>query len=155
MTQPPVDHTFRLATFLSELRYQDLPTPVVEQAKKSILNVLGCGLGYALHGPATKALAVIQSRRQPPEATVIGRKERTSLENAALVNGIALTTADFDDTHLKTVIHPSGTPVAALLAWADLNHMSGEEFLLAFICGLETECAVANAISPAHYRDGW
>lgn len=150
-----VDHTLLLAEFLSNLTYDDLPSQVITQAKKSLLNSLGCGLGYARHGPAQKAFSMISGGRSCEEATILGRKQRTSVENAILVNGIALTTADYDDTHLKTVIHPSGTPLAALLSWSEVNHISGKDFVLAFVCGVEAQCAVGNAVSPAHYRDGW
>lgn len=150
-----VDHTLLLAEFLSNLTYDDLPPEVVLQAKKSILNVLGCGIGYVRHRPAEKVFAMIQGGRDSEEASILGRSERASVENAILINGIAMTTADFDDTHLRTVNHPSGTSVAALLSWAETNHMSGKDFLLAFVCGLEVQCAVANAVVPAHYRDGW
>ena len=150
-----VDHTLQLATFLSELTYNDLPPQVVDQAKKSILNALGCGLGYALHPPAEKAFAMVSSQRACNDATILGRRQRAATEDAILVNGIAMTTADYDDTYLKTVIHPSGTSLAALLSWAETNHVSGQGFLLAFICGVEAQCAVGNAISPAHYHDGW
>ncbi|KAK5056172.1 hypothetical protein LTR84_012725 [Exophiala bonariae] len=150
-----VDHTFLLAEFLSGLTYEDLPSEVIQQAKKSILNALGCGLGYAQHGPAEKAFLLIQNGRSCEDATILGRRQRASVENAILINGIAMTTADYDDTHLKTVIHPSGTSLAALLSWAEVNHMAGKDFLLAFICGVEAQCAVGNAVSPAHYRDGW
>jgi aconitate decarboxylase len=150
-----VDHTLQLAEYLSNLRYKDLPSEVVLQAKKSLLNALGCGLGYALHPQAEKVFSVIRNDKRCPDATIIGRSERTSSENAALINGVAMTTADYDDTHLRTVIHPSGTPVAALLSYSEANHISGENFLLAFICGVEAQCAVGNALGPAHYRDGW
>lgn len=150
-----VDHTLLLAEFLSNLTYDDLTPQIITQAKKSLFNSLGCGLGYARHGPAEKAFSMIEGGRGCEEATILGRRQRTSVENAILINGIALTTADYDDTHLKTVIHPSGTPLAALLSWAEVNHISGKDFLLAFVCGVEAQCAVGNAISPAHYRDGW
>lgn len=150
-----VDHTFLLAEFLSNLTYDELPPEVIIQAKKSILNALGCGLGYARHGPAEKVFSMIESGRPCDYATILGRRQRASIENAILINGIAMTTADFDDTHLKTVIHPSGTSLAALLSFAEVNHISGKDFLLAFVCGVEAQCAVGNAISPAHYRDGW
>lgn len=150
-----VDHTLQLAEYLSNLRYKDLPSEVVLQAKKSLLNALGCGLGYALHPQAEKVFSVIRNDKRCPDATIIGRSERTSSENAALINGVAMTTADYDDTHLRTVIHPSGTPLAALLSYSEGNRISGENFLLAFVCGVEAQCAVGNALGPAHYRDGW
>jgi len=150
-----VDHTLLLAQFLSNLTYEDLTPHVISQATKSLFNSLGCGLGYARHGQAEKAFSMIADGRPCEDATILGRQQRASVENAILINGIALTTADYDDTHLKTVIHPSGTPLAALLSWAEVNHISGQDFLLAFVCGVEAQCAVGNAISPAHYRDGW
>ena len=150
-----LDHTLQLATYLSSLRYQDLPVEVVLQAKKSVLNALGCGLGYASHDQANKVFSVVGKDRRCPDATIIGRKERTNIECAALINGVAMTTADYDDTHLRTVIHPSGTPLAALLSYSEVNSISGENFLLSLICGIEAQCAVGNALTPAHYRDGW
>lgn len=151
----PTDRTLKLATHLAHLQYHSLPPSVVSQAKKCIINALGCGVGYVSAPPAQKALAMIQSESPCAEATILGRKDRASIQNAILVNGIAFTTADFDDTYLKTVVHPSGTSLAALLSFAEVSHLSGKEFILAFVCGLETQLAVANAISPSHYEDGW
>jgi 2-methylcitrate dehydratase PrpD len=150
-----LDNTFALAQYLSHLSYDNLPEQVVLQAKNSVLNALGCGIGYSHHGPAQKAMSMVETNSGPGVATMLGRSQHASIENAMLINGIALTTADYDDTHLRTVIHPSGTPLAALISFAEANHMTGKDFLLAFVCGVETQCAVGNAISPSHYRDGW
>jgi aconitate decarboxylase len=150
------DRTANLATFLSELKYEDLPADVVLAAKKSILNALGCGLGYAHHAPAEKVFQYVRNTQTASDtATILGRSIRTSAENAALINGIAITTADFDDTHLKTVNHPSGTALAALLALAEQRPMSGKDFLLAFVVGVEAQIAVGIAVSPGHYKSGW
>ena len=149
------DYTSLLAEYLSNLRFDDLPADVILQAKKSILNAFGCGIGYSHHGPANKAMSIIDSSSSSGHATLLGRAQRTTVENALLINGIAMTTADYDDTHLRTVIHPSGTPLAALISYAEANHMSGRDFILAFVCGVEAQCGVGNAISPSHYRSGW
>ena len=42
---------------------------------------------------------------------MLGRGDKLDLLHAALVNGISSHVFDFDDTHLKTIIHPAG-PVA-------------------------------------------
>jgi 2-methylcitrate dehydratase PrpD len=62
---------------------------------------------------------------------------------------------DFDDTHLKTVIHPSGPVASALLALAEHRPMSGADFMHAFILGVEVECRIGNAVYPSHYDVGW
>jgi 2-methylcitrate dehydratase PrpD len=43
------------------------------------------------------------------------------MASAALVNGITSHTFDFDDTHLKTIIHPAGPVASALLALAEVT----------------------------------
>jgi len=62
---------------------------------------------------------------------------------------------DFDDTHLKSVIHPSAPVLGALVALSDERTVSGARFLHAFALGVETACRIANAVSPGHYEKGW
>lgn len=156
----PQDETLALATFLSELIYEQLPAEVIEHAKACILNALGCALGSANAEPRRKAIEAlifdkIERLGVSQGATVIGRGERVDVQTAAFLNGVAITTSDYDDTHLRTVIHPSGTPLAAILPWAEVHHLSGKEVILALVVGIEAQCAVGNAISPSHYADGW
>jgi 2-methylcitrate dehydratase PrpD len=53
------------------------------------------------------------------------------------------------------VIHPSGTVASALLALAERKALNGNEFLHAFILGIEAECRIGNAVYPSHYDVGW
>lgn len=62
---------------------------------------------------------------------------------------------DFEDTHTRTIIHPTAPVAPALFALAESSRMSGEQLLLAFVLGVETECRIGNAISPWHYQRGW
>src|ERR671916_1566005 len=62
---------------------------------------------------------------------------------------------DFDDTHLKTIIHPAGPVASALLPLAERDRLSGRAFLEALIVGVEVECRLGNAVYPAHYDVGW
>lgn len=159
------DETLALATFFSQLSYEDLPEGVILHAKASILNALGCALGSANAEPHRKAFAALISSVSPlaggtttgtpNAAAILGHSERTDVNTAAFLNGIAITTADYDDTHLRTVIHPSGTALAAILAWAEPHHLSGKEIILAFVTAVEVQCAVGNALSPSHYANGW
>ena len=63
---------------------------------------------------------------------------------------------DYDDTHLDTIIHPTGPVASALLAVAEWKGgFSGKEFLLALIVGIEVECKLGLAVWPEHYDVGW
>ncbi|KAH8811294.1 mmge/prpd family protein-like protein [Xylogone sp. PMI_703] len=157
--RPDRDETLALATFFSQLSYDDLPEDVISHAKACILNALGCALGSANAEPHRKAFAALISENSTINgadgATILGHSQRTDVNTAAFLNGIAITTADYDDTHLQTVIHPSGAALAAILAWAESHHVSGKEVILAFVVAVEIQCAVGNAISPSHYANGW
>ena len=143
-----------LAEFLVESRYADIPAAVRHQATRSVLNWLGCAVGGCRHETIDRALTALGPFSGPPQATVLGRGERLDIMHAALINGISSHVFDFDDTHLKTVIHPSGPVASALLALAEHRRISGEDFLHAFILGVEAECRIGKAVYPSHYDVG-
>jgi aconitate decarboxylase len=147
--------TAQLTTFLSNLKYSDLSPSLIHHAKSSILNALGCALGGSTASPAVKARLATLPLSTSNTSTILARPEKTDFQTAALINGIALTNADYDDTHLRTVIHPSGAVLCAILAWGELHHLSGKDILLAFIVGVEAQLRVGNSISPGHYEVGW
>src|SRR3982751_1667664 len=147
--------TRRLARFVVEHKAGAIPQNVKHQAARSFLNWLGCAGGGARHETVERALAALGPFSGPAEATVLGRRDRLAIMHAALMNGITSHTFDFDDTHLKTVIHPSGPGASAILALAERRPVSGAEFLHAFILGVEVECRIGNAVYPQHYDVGW
>lgn len=144
-----------LAQFIVSARPEDVPAGVRHEAKRALLNWLGCAIGGA-HAPAVDlALDAMREFSGPPAATIINRGVRLDVPNAALINGIGSSALDFDDTHLRTVIHPTVPVASAALALAEQQSASGGELMHAFILGVEAECKVGNAISPEHYDAGW
>jgi 2-methylcitrate dehydratase PrpD len=90
-----------------------------------------------------------------PQASVIGRHDRVDALNAALFNGISSHVLDFDDTHMATLVHPSGPVLSALLALAEYHPIDGNTFVEAIVFGIEVECRIALGVCPAHYDIGW
>jgi 2-methylcitrate dehydratase PrpD len=147
--------TRTLARFMVEHNAANIPQKVRHEAARSFLNWLGCAVGGSRHETVERALAALAPFSGPPEATVLGRGDRLDIMHAALMNGITSHTFDFDDTHLKTVIHPSGPVASAILALAERRPVSGAAFLHAFILGVEVECRIGNSVYPEHYDVGW
>ena len=147
--------TRTLAKFIVNHRYAGIPRPVRHEAARSFLNWVGCAVGASRHETVERALAALSEFSGPREATVLGRGDRLDVMLAALMNGTTSHTFDFDDTHLKTIIHPSGPVASAILALAEREPMNGNEFLHAFILGVEAECRIGNAVYPSHYDVGW
>ena len=147
--------TRTLARFVVEHNAANIPDKVRHEAARSFLNWLGCAVGGSRHETIERAIAALAPFSGPPEATVLGRGDRLDIMHAALMNGITSHTFDFDDTHLKTVIHPSGPVASAILALAERQPVSGADFLHAFILGVEVECRIGNSVYPEHYDVGW
>jgi 2-methylcitrate dehydratase PrpD len=147
--------TLALARFVRRASVDSLPANVAHEAKRAILNWVGCAVGASRHATVTRALAALLPFAGPPQASVLGRRERIDILHAAMMNGISSHTFDFDDTHLKTVIHPTGPVASALLALAEYHPVRGDEFLHAFALGVEVECRIGNAVYPSHYDIGW
>jgi 2-methylcitrate dehydratase PrpD len=147
--------TLALARFVASADPRRMPGPVRHEAKRALVNFLGCAIGASRHDTVTRALAALSPFSGPAQASLLGRPERLDCLHAALINGMASHTFDFDDTHLKTIIHPSGPVAAALLALAEYLPVSGSAWIHAFGLGVEVECRVGSAVYPSHYDVGW
>ena len=147
--------TRALARYVVSAGYADVPPAVRKEARRTLLNWMGCAVGGSRHETLDAAIGALKPFSGPPQASVLGRRDRMDVLHAALMNGISSHVFDFDDTHLKTVIHPAGPVVSALLALAEYRPQSGTEFLNAMVVGIEAECRIGNAVYPAHYDRGW
>jgi 2-methylcitrate dehydratase PrpD len=153
MTDIPV--TQQLAAWTVGVTSQDIPAAVRAEGVRTFVNWLGCAVGGCEHETVDRALAVAVPFSGPARASAIGRRERLDELHAALVNGISSHVLDYDDTHLKTIVHPAGPVASALLAVAEERGVPGEDFLTALIVGVEVECRIANCVYPDHYDRGW
>ena len=149
------DVTRSISKYVVSGKYEDLSTAVLKEARRTLLNWVGCAIGGSRHETLDAAISALAPFSGPPQASVLGRRERMDILHASLMNGISSHVFDFDDTHLKTVIHPAGPVVSALLALSEFRPMSGKEFLNAMVLGIEVECRIGNAVYPAHYDRGW
>ncbi|MCM0035838.1 MAG: MmgE/PrpD family protein [Burkholderiaceae bacterium] len=144
-----------LCANVHENRWENIAQTVRHEAKRSLLNYFAVGFAGAHDPTIEKLVATYTSFSAKQQASIIGRPERTDMLNAAALNAMSANVFDYDDTHLRTVIHPTAPIAAALLAYAEVNRVSGRDFLQALILGMEVECRVGNAISPYHYNRGW
>jgi 2-methylcitrate dehydratase PrpD len=145
----------RLGQFIAASRWDALPHALRHEGKRSLLNFIGCALGVAHTSPIDMAMRVLMRLSGGEQVTVLGRSERLDALGAAFINAIGANLLDYDDTHLRTVIHPTAPVAPAALALAEQRGLSGAAMLHAFILGAEVECRIGNAVSPGHYARGW
>jgi 2-methylcitrate dehydratase PrpD len=147
--------TEQFGRFVAAHGRDDVPPTVWHEGKRSLLNFIGCALGVARTSPVEMAVRVVLPLSGADRVTVIGRPERADPLGASFVNAIGGNLLDYDDTHLRTVIHPTAPVAPVVLALAEQRGVSGSAMLHAFILGAEVACRIGNAVSPGHYARGW
>jgi len=150
-----VPETKILASYIVDNQYDRLPEDVVAEARRAILNYVGCALGGCDEPAVDIAIKTLRPFFGPPAAGVIGRAESMDPLHAALMNGISSHVHDYDDTTPGNYSHPTSPVASALFAYAAANRVAGRDFMHAFVLGFEAESRVANAVYPAHYDAGW
>jgi len=150
---PPITQT--LARFVATHPSRGWSDAVEHEAHRTFMNWLGCAVGAAQHESAEAALGAVHLLQPSAQASVLGRSEMVDMASAALINGITSHTFDFDDTHLKTIIHPAGPVASAVLALAEHKGLSGRAVLDALVLGIDVSCRVGNLMYPEHYDRGW
>jgi 2-methylcitrate dehydratase PrpD len=150
---PPV--TRILAEFVAGRRSGSFDAAVEHEAHRTFANWLGCAVGAARHPALEATLRSVLELDPSPQSTVLGRRQQVDMASAALLNGISSHTFDFDDTHLKTIIHPAGPVVSAALALAERYGATGRQLIDATVLGIDVACRVGNMVYPEHYDRGW
>lgn len=151
----PTDVTRTLARYAISARKEDIPQKVRHEAARTLLNYIGCALGGSTHESVNIAISALSPFSGPAQASIIGRKERLDILHTSLMNGISSHVLDYDDTHLKTVIHPGGPVISAILALSETRTITGADFMNALVVGVEVACRIGNAVYPQHYNTGW
>lgn len=147
--------TAQLAEFVTTHPSRGWSDEVEQQAHRTFANWVGCAIGPSGEDAVEAALTAVHELQPAQQASLLGRAEKVDIASAALINGISSHTWDFDDTHLKTIIHPAGPVAPAALALAEHLQLSGRELIDALVLGVEVSCRVGNAIYPDHYDRGW
>ncbi len=147
--------TQTLASYVVTGRIESVPEDVRHEARRAIVNYVGCALGGSVDTAVDRAIQALGPYSGKPTASILGRTERMDPLHASLMNGIGSHVYDFDDTTPKNYIHPTSPVASALFAYASANPVSGRDFMEAFILGFEAESRIGNAVYPAHYDVGW
>lgn len=148
------DKFARLAVGLDPAR---IPPEAFDKAKECIQDCLGvaiAGSAEPIREPLLRYLATVGGH---PVATIIGLGGKTSVTNAALVNGTLGHVLDYDDTNQIFIGHGSIAVVPAILALAEMQGSSGKEMLIAYLLGTEVQWKLGEALVDCgdHYARGW
>src|SRR5262245_143734 len=150
-----MNETKVLASYIVKNKWEDIPEDVRHEARRSLINVIGCAIGGSPHPAVTTAIRALSPFSGERTASIVGRPERLDPLHASLMNGISSHVEDYDDTTPKNYSHTSSPVSSALFAYASANPVRGREFVEAFILGFEAASRVGNVVYPSHYDVGW
>src|SRR5579864_1539767 len=147
--------TKTLCGHLAAAEFGDLSAAAKHEARRGVLDWIGCALAGSGHNTVTTLLAVLQEISGTPQATVFGRKLRLGLTDAPLANGLMGHVLDYDDTHMGgVVLHTSSPVLAALFALSERAPVNGADFMLAYAVGFEAGVR-SGRTAPGHHKGGW
>jgi 2-methylcitrate dehydratase len=149
MSQPLAN---RLADYSCQLRYQDLPAPVVHEVKRRFIDSFATAVG-AMDADAFAIARRCALRVQGnPGASLLGGG-RSSPEWATFVNGLLIRYLDYNDTYLSLEpAHPSDN-LAAVLSVGEMARATGPDLITAAVLAYEIQCRLCDAASLR--KHGW
>jgi len=147
--------THQMARFALELQYDDIPAEGVREAKRFLLDSVGCALAAVQNEDMEAAHRAIVALGGTEEATVIGSGHRSNAVNAALMNALLVRALDYNDIYWEQdPSHPSDIIPAALTV-GEVVHRDGREVLVGILIAYELEMRWCLAATPGIREVGW
>lgn len=147
--------THQMARFALGLQYEDIPADAVREAKRFLLDSVGCALAAVPLEDMQAAHRHIVGLGGVPEATIIGSGQRTNAVNAALMNSLLVRAMDYNDIYWEQdPSHPSDIIPAALAA-GEVTSRNGQEVIVGILIAYELEMRWCLAATPGIREVGW
>lgn len=148
--------TRELAEFAVKLRYEDLPPEVINDAKRCILDSLGCGVFGAKTPWVESVTRVVERLGQSKTASAWGMKVKADPLGVSFINGTAAQGYELDDCHDQSMSHYGAGVIPAVLACAEaFGKYDGKQVILAVVAGFELGTRIGNTVSPHAFHRGF
>ena len=146
--EDPQGLSARLAAFVADTEFADLPAGTVEVTKQCLLDAIGVSLAASGLGEGCQAFVDLAlSQGGKPTCTVFGMPHRLPVEAAAFVNGAMAHAMDYEDAHDGMLLHPNAPTVPAALAIAEATGgVSGKELIAALAIGCDVAVRLAQGL---------
>ena len=141
----------QIADYAVKEQTSSLPPNVWHHAKRAVIDWYAALLPGSIVEPATILEQALSEDLDRGNARLASGR-RATLRAAALINGAASHSVEFDDIYRDAGYHPGSPVISAALAAAQSTGASGERFLRGVIVGYETSTRIGEAIMPSHYR---
>src|SRR6516162_11802567 len=147
--------TAKMAQWAAGLKFEQVSQEAVHQAKRFLLDSLGCALGGYWQHDVRIVLQVLNELAGPGSATVIGEGRKMDPVSASLANALMIRVMDYNDIYWKQdPSHPSDIFPAAI-ACSERAGGDGRELIVGMVLGHEFEMRFCEAAFPGIRERGW
>lgn len=148
--------TEKLAEFIQETQFKNLPDNVIQRTKDCVLDNLGSALVAINASDIVNMIEEIKKYDHQDDCTLWASPERASIFNAILINGTMAHTIEMDDVHKHSKCHAGAVVIPAALTFAELKEISGKDLLLSIALGYEIMLHIGIGIGASSHRlKGW
>jgi 2-methylcitrate dehydratase len=147
--------TATMSRWAAGLQFGEISADAVYQAKRFLLDSLGCALGGYQQHDVKIALEVLGEIAGSGPATVFGTGQRIDAVSASLANALMIRCMDYNDIYWKQdPSHPSDIFPSAI-ACCERAHGNGRELIVGLVLGHEFEMRLCEAAFPGIRERGW
>jgi 2-methylcitrate dehydratase PrpD len=145
----------KVAQYVSGFRYEDIPQATRERAKLLMLDAVGIALASTQYDFAHRILSGLTSLSEGSSASLIGLPGKLALRDAVIMNGALVHGLDYDDTHIRAIIHATASAFPCALGVAESINAPGSALLAAYVLGMETAIRVSDAAGGRFHDFGF
>ena len=147
--------TAKMAQWAAGVKFDNIGDRAVHEARRYLLDSLGCAFGGYRQEDAEIALEVLDEIGGKGTSTIIGTGKKSDPVTAALANALMVRIMDYNDIYWQQdPSHPSDI-IPAAMACGERAKKNGKELVVGIILGYEFECRMCEAAFPGVRERGW
>ncbi len=144
--------TKAFAAHVADLGRIKLSDEVRHATRRCLIDWFATTVPGGVRPPATFLSQALSDELDRGNAVLVPSGRQALARAAALINGSASHTVEFDDIFRDAIYHPGAPVISAALALAQDRQVNGETLLRAIVAGYEVSTRIGAAVTPAHYE---
>lgn len=151
MNQETFSPSRACSEFVASVRFEDIPSQVVDAMKRDTLDWIGCAIGGAADPSSQPVKRVTDTLSGKAQASAFDNHDLDCV-HAAMSNAYYGHILEMDDVDRDSISHPATVNIPPAFALAQMTGKSGREILTSSICGFEVMLRIGAAVTPEHYK---
>ena len=152
---PMVTVAGQLADYVAGFSLASIPQATRERAKYLMLDAIGIAYASTQYDFAHRIHNGIAAMAEGGSNSLIGFPGTMPLRDAILFNAALVHGLDYDDTHVRAIIHATASAFPCALSVSESVQASGSAMLAAYVLGVEIAVRVSDAAGGKFHDRGF